>query len=82
MVDQSSLIESGWRQLASPAFVFPLALADYYLLLINYLTLPKTTVAERESNSVTSGYKHLAPLGAKSDSINSWHFQIEFAFLQ
>jgi len=35
---------------------------------------------EREPNSVMAGYKHVAPLGRKSDSFNSFHFKLEFAF--
>jgi len=35
---------------------------------------------EREPNSVTSGYKQSRPAGAKSVSINSLHFILEFAF--
>gem|GEM_PF-5600087 len=33
---------------------------------------------EREPNNVTTGYKHLAPAGAKSDIINSLRFKLEF----
>ena len=33
---------------------------------------------EREPNSVTSGYKHLAPLGRNPDSTNSLRFRLEF----
>ena len=33
---------------------------------------------EREPNSVTTGYKHLAPPGRNPDSANSLRFRLEF----
>jgi len=46
-----------------------------YFQLANALS--RCAPTEREPGSVTSGYKHLAPLGRKADSINLLQFKLE-----
>jgi len=42
-------------------------------------TISYCAPTEREPNSVTLGYKHLAPLGRNPDSTNLLRFKLEFA---